>query len=191
MNSDNFSLWQTEEKGNEELTLKELHPLLHGQYEKFVYDKMCITKNDKVTYLYGTWEPTRGFVVDYKVYEKSHENIVKIFLPPRGYNFNNNNNNSGEWDKYYEGYILQGVSTQSLTQPSDLIQLRKLYHACCPSTYLQFHTKRSGSAHYGNITKVFYLTDVSIFLSLLSHGYTLFSALGIDIVNNYADTPIP
>ena len=133
MNSVTFSLWQTEEKGNEELTLNELHALLHGRYEKFAYDKECIAKPGKVTYLYGKWEAKRGFVV----------------------------------------------------------QLRKLYHACCPSTYLQFHTKRSGSAHYGNRTKVFQLTDVSIFLSLLSHGYTLFSALNIDIVNNYADTPIP
>ena len=28
MNSDNFSLWQTEEKGNEELTLKEIGEVL-------------------------------------------------------------------------------------------------------------------------------------------------------------------
>lgn len=184
MNSDNFSLWQTEEKGNEELTLNELYELLHGPYENIAYDKKYISKHGKGVYLYGKWEAKRGFVVDYKVYEKPHETIVKIFLPPRGYN-------NGQWEKYYEGYILQGVSTQSFTHPSDLVQLRKLYHACCPSTYLQFHTKRSGSAHYGDRTKVFYLTDVSIFLSLLSHGYTLFSALNIDIVNNYADTQIP
>lgn len=184
MNSEGSSPSQPPTKQMEQLTLKELFSLLHGPHVAFAYDTKCISKQDKVTHLYGKLESTRGFVVDYKVYEKKHETIVKVFLPPRGYN-------NDQWEDCYEGYILQGVTEQSFTHPSDSMELRRLYHSCCPSTQVQFHTKCSGSVHYGAVTKVFQLTDLNVFLSLLSDGCTLSSVLSIDVVNKFAETSIP
>ena len=184
MNIDSSSLYEPCEMEKEVLTLKELFELQHDKHEKFAYDKKSISKQKKVAYLFGKWKQDQEFVADYKVVEKSHKNIVKIYLPPRKYC-------GDQWEEYYEGYILQGVTTQSFTHPNDVIELRKLYQVCCPSTQMQFHTKCSGSVRYGNKTKVFQLTDLKIFLSLLSHGYTLFSVLENDLFNSYANPPIP